>query len=458
MSNIFKAIGKGTVLFLGIKIVQQILWKNKKGMQCRDPKLTADRSVVKYIPTQLVVWKKPGVSDADFNRWKAENLQNYSGLLVKKLCANCDDSLELWEGDSVSTFISEKVAGGGVSTPSAPPSGGGDAIACFSYNLIIDLPEPLGCIPERFIDDKQSSRPQIDGPALTIAVFDTGLMPNIKAAYTVATPSCLPGGNLGWNFAYKNNVTDDDYPSHHGSAVTKFITDQEAVYRKQKINILPVKIHNSYGKSDLFSILCGFAYAANCGAKIINASFGFYASKESQAPAILSQFVKKHLTDNNILLVAAAGNVNADETVGGSITNDIRNLEHHPFFPACLSKTLENVLAVTTISMQQMEVSPSQNFSNRVVDIGVDCDVVMDDDFRFSSPLQVSNFIVGSSYATPVVTGKIAQHYAALMSAMPAGIINKSVLLQEMRNLNIIDSHPALIPFINDGNCTKKLG
>ena len=460
MANFLKTLRNATLILLGIKIGDRIFRDHKKDKRkdkdCPDPDVIADRSVLKYIPSQLVVWKKPGVSDIDFNQWKRDNLQKYSGLLVKKLCKNCDDSLELWEGDNVSALISEKVAGSGSSSKGAPPSGGGDAIAFFSYNLIIDLPEPEGCIPRGYNDLKETPRPILNDPPVIVAVFDTGLIPAIKGGYTTDVNSCMKDGGSGWNFAYKNDVTDDDYPTIHGSAVTKFIVDQENIYGKQKINILPVKIHNNQGKSDLFSILCGFAYAANCGAKIINASFGFYASKDAQAPAILAQFVKKHLTDNNILLVAAAGNTNADESVGQFSTDKIRDLDYHPFFPACLSKNFENVLAVTTISLAQGEVSPSQNFSNSIVDIGIDCDKVVENDFRFKDPLDRGIYIVGSSYATPIVTGKIAQHYNQLINAMPGGVINKSILLDEMKNLGIVKSDLRFNGYIKDGNYSTK--
>ncbi len=456
MANILKTAANSLLLVLGARMLDRIINRKKDDRHCPDPDVTVDRSTLKYIPTQLVVWKKPGVPDADFNAWKAALLQQYSGLIVKKLCRSCDDSLELWEGDNVTTLISEKVVKGGSTSTGAPPSGGGDAIASFSYNLIIDLPEQQACMPARGREPQTTPRPGRSDPALVVAVFDTGLMAPLKDAASEPVPSCMPNGEKGWNFAYKNNLTDDDYPSHHGSAVTRFILDQEDQYRRQKINILPVKIHNSYGKSDLFSILCGFAYAANCGAKIVNASFGFYAAKNAEPPAILAQFVKKHLTDNNILLITAAGNVNADKIVGQPVTDTIRNLEYHPFFPACLAKNFENVLAVTTVSLDEGKVSPSQNFSNLVVDVGVACDAVLEADYRFQDSLGSGMFIVGSSYATPIITGKIAQHYNELMAAMPYGVINKSILLQKLADLGIISTDSRFNAYVRDGNVSKK--
>lgn len=460
MANIFRFIGKLTVAYAGIKIIERIVKGKEKPCRCPDPDKTVDYNNAPFIPDQLIVWRKPGVSDADFNRWKNDRLNQYPGFVVKKLCAYCDDSLELWEGDNTSTLISERVAGASSGGAQPPPQGGGDAIACFSYNLILDLPEPTACTPppEKY---RQIAPRRGTGTPLTVAVFDTGLLPDLKQAYTEnVTTACMPGGDAGWNFAYKNSITDDDYPSAHGSAVTGFIMAQEAEYEyRKKINILPVKIHNNCGKSDLFSILCGFAYAANCGAKIINASFGFYSAKGTRdAPAILAQFVERLLTEKKILLIAAAGNVNANESIGRHTAEDIRNLDWHPFFPACLSKNFENVLAVTTVSDGDGKVSPSQNYSNTVVDIGVYCDEIVEKDYRFADPLGRNVFIIGSSYATPIVTGKIAQHYDDLTSGMTGEnqTINKSVLLNRMRDLNLIKYDGRFIGWIKDGNCTNK--
>lgn len=459
MVKFLKKIGTWLLVVFGIKILVKMIQRHKEGQQ-RPPysKVTAERSVLKYIPTQLVVWRKPGVTDAEFSRWKDEALKKYRGLAVKKLCPNCDNSLELWEGDNVTTLIMDKTAGAGASNTSGAGglAGGGDAVACFTYNLIIDLPEPLSCLPERVLKDPPQ-RPSIPGPALTVAVFDTGLSKEMKNVYTEATPSCIPGGEKGWSFPHQSNITDDDHPLFHGTIVSRFIAEQETKYRKQKISILPVKIHNSEGKGDLFSVLCGFAYAANCGAKIINASFGFYASKGTEAPLILSEFVKKHLTGKNIILVAAAGNLNPDATAGGPVSPDVRNLELNPFFPACLSKTHGNVLAVTTVSKAKLKVSPSQNFSKLLVEVSVDGDAEIQNDYRFKNPIADSFFIVGSSYAAPIIAGKIAQHYTELMKAMPAGTINKDILLREMKNLGLIIPETGLSSLVKDGNYTKRL-
>lgn len=474
MRNFWKGAGRVAALLLGAKVIAEIVKscnkrntspEPKKNRELTNAKKTVDRTDSKYISNQLVVWKRTGVSDEAFTTWKSKNIEKFVNIARTKSCDSCDSSLELWEGDDVPTFISGQVASGGTTT-TTKVRGGGDDVVYYTYNLIIDLPEPHLCESyqkEIRLPDQSNAA----DPAVIVAVFDTGVSSLIKNAYTFPVPSCMPGGQLGWNFAYGNDTTEDDHPHMHGSAVAKFIIDQADKYRIHKINILPVKIHNKDGKSDLFSILCGFAYAANCGAKIINASFGFYAAKDSNPPLILAEFVKKYLTDKNILLVCAAGNVDADKLIGRTQTESIRNLDVYPFYPACLSKDFENVIAVTTISPQEDEVSPSQNFSNNIVDVGVRCDQQIDNDFRFEDSLKRQDahgnpiYIIGSSYAAPIITGKAAQFYNDLISTMVGGSINKSLFIQELKNKipKIVDTDPNtnLFEFILDGNFSVKV-
>ena len=206
-------------------------------------------------------------------------------------------------------------------------------------------------------------------------------------------------------------------------------------------------------------MLCGFAYAANCGAKIVNASFGFYGSRGSEPPTILAEFVKKHLTDKNILLVAAAGNLDSDKSLTATQLESVRNLNINPFYPACLAKDFSNVLAVTTVSLEKDKVSPYQNFSNTIVDIVVVCDGEVSNDYRFKDPLQSENanetiFILGSSFATPIVTGIIAQHYQVVTDSMVNGSIDKDKLIEKLfeqnLGLNIPRNNP-LSAFVKDG-------
>ncbi|MEJ7680069.1 MAG: hypothetical protein WKG06_19855 [Segetibacter sp.] len=269
MRNFWKGAGRVAALLLGAKVIAEIVKscnkrntspEPKKNRELTNAKKTVDRTDSKYISNQLVVWKRSGVSDKAFTEWKSKNLEKFVNIARTKSCDSCDSSLELWEGDDVPNVISEQVASGGTTTPTHI-RGGGDDVACYTYNLIIDLPEPHLCEPyQREI--KLPDQSNAADPAVIVAVFDTGISSLIKNTYTFPVPSCQLGGKLGWNFAYGSDNTEDDHPHMHGSTVAKFIIDQADKYKKNKINILPVKVHNNDGKSDLFSVLCGFAYAA----------------------------------------------------------------------------------------------------------------------------------------------------------------------------------------------------
>lgn len=454
-------------LFLwGFRRFQKILQDEAK-RRCSDPDANrnkrVDKVIAPYIPDQLIVWRKHGVSETVFKQWKAELLDKLPGTTVRKICQYCDDSLELWEGDNVTTVVTEKTVGtsGGDGTDPSKVTGGGDVVASFSLNFVMDLPEPPPCVFKTERPLQPDPLPPLNGTPLIVAVFDTGLLDDLKNNdYTKQIPNncCMPEGQTGWNFADKNKVTNDDHKHTHGSVVAAFIKEQEAIYRMQAINILPVKTHNCEGKGDLYSVLCGFAYAANCKAKIINASFGFYSAKHAEPPAILVEFVQRVLTNNNILLIAAAGNTNSNNTVGKSIfaRATVRNLDKNPFFPACLSVKFPNVLTVTTVSPTTDTVSPSQNYSNTIVDIGVQCDNGdVNGDYGFTNPLHATASVVGSSYATPVVTGKIAQHYKKLTDDMSNGI-DKDKLLSKMEELGLLSKNDQLEQYVKNGYWAKK--
>src|SRR5262249_47117475 len=102
--------------------------------------------------------------------------------------------------------------------------------------------------------------------AVTVAVFDTGVdtLGLHEHLYHSDIPSCLdPLAQNGWNFPDKNHTVADDYdiPTGHGAIVSSLVVAQVNHYQKNNVRILPVKIHNRNGESDLFSVLCGFAYA-----------------------------------------------------------------------------------------------------------------------------------------------------------------------------------------------------
>ena len=398
---------------------------------------------------QLMVYRKP-VSDAQFSEWlgkirddlRARNED--TDLRIVSTCGNCDNSLLLFIGKGVETFIKTEAARSGNTDPAKSGMQGEDDAAYYSSNLKINLPKRL-VKPAHHKGKPGNYKPSPSTP-VKVAVFDTGLVRGEVDSFLtpiVASP-CIRTATRGWNFTVPNNVWDDDNPSQHGSNVTRFILEEVVRRNNQSVEIIPIKIHNKDGKSDLYSILCGFAYAKNMGAKIINASFGYYApvrdandKSKDFCLTVFRKFIKDQLTDHKILLIAAAGNLPSKAEAQAlkkrypTLDPRGRDLGKVGFYPASFANDpeLPNVIAVTSVDPKCKFVSLRQNFSSRVVDIGVQTDNVL---CQFNNP-RTGAKIAGSSFATPIVTGLIASNYS-LFENLPT----KSNIIDKLKNLNTL--------------------
>ena len=403
--------------------------------------------------SSIILWRKPGVSHEAFERWKREH-HLPTGQAICSFCG--DDDLELYNGVNI-----ELLGGTGGTTTCTTgtickPHGGGDDVAEFCYNIPIKIDTAQGGKYDTVDSSLIPSQDGIRGPVVDIAVFDTGIDPAIAAKYTRALAHpCNPSAALGWDFANGDNTTNDDFVTKHGSRVAKFIIDQVQIYHNQRVNIIPVKIFDANGNTSLFKVLCAFAYAQHSGIKIINASFGFYWHDLHNPPALFCDYIKTHLTDHGILLIASAGNRDLDEdaaviTSGLVSSGDIRNLKKHPCYPAALAGRpgYENVVTVTTVFSRQDKVSPQQNYSKALVDIGTDgierCMVqnVPDptEEYCFKDPLEpvlTATPISGSSFAAPIITGRITAFYDILTAGMGSSL-NKATLIARMQSKNLV--------------------
>lgn len=420
---------------------------------------------------QLMVYRKP-VSDDEFSRWlgeiqdqlRAENMD--TDLQIVSMCGNCDNSLLLFTGKGAANFISTDAARSGNSNPAKSGVQGQSHAAYYCSNLKFQLPKQLLETNEkggRTCDYKSSGSAPVK-----VAVFDTGLVRqevDLFIAPAFDSP-CIREATRGWNFTVPNNEWDDDNPGQHGSTVTRFIIEEVVQQNGQSVEIIPVKVHNSEGKSDLYSILCGFAYAKSMGAKIINASFGYYApirdandQSKDFCLTVFRKFIQDQLTDNNILLVAAAGNLPSDNEIAEikqvypSLNPESRDLSIVGFYPASFAGEAEltNVIAVTSVNPGCTEVSPTQNFSSSVVDIGVQSDDAAKSEFI--NP-RTGTLIGGSSFATPIVTGFIASNYTLFGNTLTkSNIINT---LRQQNGLPHLEPVPGLAAKIKDGMVLKR--
>lgn len=437
-----KMAASGTLPWLSVKnIAMLLLIINISGCDCnrKVPSSTPDwRTYLIESPyrqektdpyKQLIVWLKPDSTGEQFSRWLQDSVVkkgNKDDLKIRFVCGSCDSSLFLLEGKAVEVYMQGDVAKGGNNSKSKTKVTGESGPIYFSTNLPVHFPENTKTGGE---GKPSSIETKYSDTVVKVAVFDTGLEPGLLGSssyiYKATDSACMPGANTGWNFTEGNNNWMDNNPQRHGTTVAKFITNEIEKYQQNSIEILPVKVFGSDGTGDLFSILCGFAYARNRKVDIINASFGFYESihkydisgkplADFTSPVLLKAFIDYYLTRNNILLIAAAGNKNdaiEDPEYNPSDSLQKRNLDSVHFYPASLSPELPNIISVTTVYKDK--VSPTQNFSSHVVDVGVTADGIDSiGSFVFINPINSSlKPVSGSSFAAPVVTGKFTAWY-----------------------------------------------
>jgi hypothetical protein len=421
------------------------------------------------ITQQLVIWKKPDNTSTDnaiststkvtmaaFDKWIIDFKHKYPGT-QEITCKNClDSTLKLLVGPNVLNFIQTNTVSGNQTGSTTNATGENDTLY-FCINFKVRRPGKLLNSVKRTYKPKSFSG---TGTPVNVAVLDTGIDTSglRNYLYQPTNSACIPGANKGWNFVANNPNYLDDNNDRHGTSVTYFAIDQVAKstsINTRPIRVLPVKTNDNNGVGDLFSMLCGFAYAKERKVKIINASIGFPEPRlelyytNNNVPnepntLLLEEFVKYYLTNNNILLVAAAGNLDPklvnqafDFNHIKNYPTDYRNLDQFHFMPASLSRKLWNVIAVTTVDTikpQPKTVSPEQNFSPNVVDIGVMADKIIGTSlsssyiFNNADPLAPFNgYSNGSSFATPCVAGKLCAKYTQVSSVLNTH--NKSQIL-----------------------------
>jgi hypothetical protein len=132
------------------------------------------------------------------------------------------------------------------------------------------------------------------GRGVTVAVLDTGIMPD--ATFGENRVRYL---DLGLGVSAGNGGEDG-----HGTAVAALAAGAapDAPGVAPAANLLSIRVTDAHGTSDIFTVAQAIVAAADAGAKIINISLGGYATNATLDAAI------GYATARGALLVAAAGN------------------------------------------------------------------------------------------------------------------------------------------------------
>ena len=139
--------------------------------------------------------------------------------------------------------------------------------------------------------------------------------------------------------------------------------------------IMPLRVFDDSGQTDVFSVTKAIYYAVRNGAKVINMSFGMSQSYSSIKTALA------YAANNNVVVVASAGNQNSST----------------PQFPASAG----GVIGVAAVSSTDAKAS----FSNYGTSVYVDAPGV---NIISSYPNGRYAMVSGTSFSAPIVAGEAA--------------------------------------------------
>ena len=239
------------------------------------------------------------------------------------------------------------------------------------------------------------------GEGTTVAVLDTGAQldhPALRANFE---------GVRHYDFVGKDNnpterrieadtdgdgIKDDLFG--HGTHVAGIV---DLVAPKAKI--MPIRVLDTEGYGDVFTIAQAVIYAEQNGADAINLSLG------SRSPSKLFQQVIRDATADGVLVAAAAGNSNS-------------TVPHYPAAGNGVTATADGLVAVTSVDMYGQK-SDFANYGTWV-DVSAPGEAI-----RSTFPGDRYANWSGTSMATPFVSGEAALVHAVYGSLDPERVEGK---------------------------------
>jgi len=328
---------------------------------------------------------------------------------------------------SLFNFTATPLAGSG-SLPLPPPlppknvggSGGEIDYVQMNYPMIID--SAVGDSNKIYASNKIVLNTTSIDSTKTLAVMDTGLDTALfqnnfhgllwrdPLTYTIRNFQFFTNGRSLDDFGDDNDVK-------HGTAVTSLALEALENYTSQTQNnvkplVMVLKVLDNNGAGSTFTVSCALSYTIQHQATIVNASLGYYSAGD--VDSILYHYVQ--LTNSAVTkpipIFAAAGNLPVSPVSGLACSPAAPGNEltlaspgTRLFFPACFNGSFSNVTAVTSLK-DPLTACFYQNYSSTFVNLGVVQNPGSPDCCKFKVAFKNSGYI-GSSFATPVVSGKV---------------------------------------------------
>lgn len=306
-----------------------------------------------------------------------------------------------------------------------------DGLLDTGFNYRLEKDTTYGKL-DRFSFNEPAGEYNKDEDALVIGVLDTGIAKDRlperyrwKNKISTSDPqaSCFNGD--GRDFVANTDFPWDDDPQWHGSAVAALLLKQlqTAPYASRNVQIMPLKVLDKTGWGSVFHTMCALQYARHHQVKLLNLSLGTYAPIGEATLGPLRNLMRQMSTEGVTFLVAAGNPSTLADPLAQSAFGNVRDLTergNNTFYPAIWSNRAaaaadnlnENgIIPVTTLSKSPGAIPPCQNFGRLHVRLGV----TGEQGCSFDVPNYGGQ--LGSSFATPVATGRIARALFDLRTA-----------------------------------------
>ncbi|PHN03727.1 S8 family serine peptidase [Flavilitoribacter nigricans] len=390
-----------------------------------------------YIPDQLMAWYTPEqMNNIEQIRARGSKLFGNNFEVVKTCGCKGKFQIELYEVRGMDA----KEEGDSGSNKAAKAMGIKEEDQQDNLYVFPDIPQGINQYAQAFgtLNSFSVKKSQKTATPIPIAILDTGIDHRYQDQSVNGEPAlvfwendkdpvdgqddpddpfCLTDDIIGWDFVNDDNNPMDDHS--HGTHLAGIVV-RELRQHQPDINyqLMALKVMDANGVGNTFDAVCSILYAAEKGARVINASWGFYGGSEK-----LLQRAIRYAASKGAVFVNAAGNERADLAVTNyypaeyalTTRNSIRGL----MFVGALGKTgdlwSDTNIRTEGIKQDGFVATPGE-------------------DIRSLIPLhlrgKVSATKSGTSMATPVMSAIMANYIHTFPSHSPAKI--RSSILNEI--------------------------
>jgi thermitase len=353
----------------------------------------ADAGVGDFLPGQVIVKLQPtGVRIGDINA-------SYSSTTLERFSDSSDVYLlQLPAGSSVQDTVNQMTSDERLlySEPNfVAESPEGDA-RHRAWGMSTDAPTSQDYAATAL---NLSAAHRISlGKGTTVAVLDTGaqldhpaLLTNFEGVkrYDFVDDDKNPTERPVGADTDGDGIKDDLFG--HGTHVAGIVD-----FVAPNAKIMPLRVLDTEGYGDVFTIAQAVSYAERNGADVMNLSLG------SESRSKLLQQVIKDATAHGVLVVAAAGNSNS-------------SMPHYPAAGNGVAASANGLVAVTSVDMY----SKKSDFANYGTWVDVSAP---GNDIRSAFPVDSYAYWSGTSMATPFVSGEAALVHAVYGSLDPESV------------------------------------